>query len=210
METDWAAEDKCPEEIWEDMKKIYLESAEKVLGKKECRKTKPYVSEEILQLSKDKRKARTNNNKDEYKRLKKLIRLKIREEKKNWLEQECAKITVANEHRKSKELYQQIKKVKGNKLHIKNLCIKDKDDNTLTDSQEVLGRWHDYGKGLFNSSDKNDETYPFPENNFEPEPLFDEVADAINQLKNGKAPGLDNIPGELLKYSDHLSKNALH
>ena len=38
LETDMEAEDKCPEEIWEDMKKVYLESAEKVLGKKESQK----------------------------------------------------------------------------------------------------------------------------------------------------------------------------
>ena len=101
LETDWAADDKCPEEIWEDMKKVYLESAEKVLGKKESKKTKQYVNEEILQLSRDKRKARSNNNKEEYRRLKKKIRLKIRQEKKNWLQQECAKITAANEQRKS-------------------------------------------------------------------------------------------------------------
>ena len=50
METDWAAEDKCPEKIWEDMKKVYLKSTEQVLGKKESKKSKPYVSEEILQF----------------------------------------------------------------------------------------------------------------------------------------------------------------
>ena len=72
-----------------------------------------------------------------------------------------------------------------------------------------MGRWHDYGKGLF-SFDKCDNEIEFPKDNQEPEPLFDEVCSAIDQLKTGKAPGLDNVPGELLKFSDDSSKKALH
>ena len=209
LATQMAAEDKCPNEIWEEMKNIYLESAEKILGKKESKKTKPYVSEEILQLSRDKRKARIENKKEEYKKIKKEIRKKIRKEKREWLEQECAKITTANEQRKSKELFQQIKKVKGDKLYSRNQCIKDKDGNTLTDAKDVLNRWHDYGKGLFSYENREDAA-EFPTENLEPEPLFDEIDSAIHQLKSGKAPGLDNVPGELLKFSDISSKKALH
>ena len=135
--------------------------------------------------------------------------MKIRKEKREWLEQECAKITTANEQRKSKELFQQIKKVKGDKLYARNQCIKDKDGNTLTDAKDVLNRWHDYGKGLFSFENKEDAP-EFPTESLEPEPLFDEIESAIHQLKSGKAPGLDNVPGELLKFSDISSKKALH
>ena len=34
LESDWCSDDKCPDQIWQDMKNIYLESAEKILGKK--------------------------------------------------------------------------------------------------------------------------------------------------------------------------------
>ena len=125
-----------------------------------------------------------NNKKEDYKRLKREIRFKIRKEKKEWLINECSKITAANEHRKSKELYQQIKKVKGTKIFVKNQCVKDKDGNTLTDSKEVLGRWQDYGKSLFSLDDRNtsNDDIVFPNENLEPEPLLDEVLSAINQL----------------------------
>merc|ERR1712098_783100 len=72
--TDFASEDRCPNEIWQDMKNVYLESAEKILGKREQKPAKPYVSEEILQLSRDKKKARNENKQEEYRRIKKLIR----------------------------------------------------------------------------------------------------------------------------------------
>ena len=209
MESDWCSDDKCPDQIWQGMKNIYLESAEKILGKKTKKNSKPFISEEILQLSKDKKKARIENKQEEYRRLKKELRNKIRKEKKEWLEQECGKISSANEQRKSKELYQQIRKVKGNKQFIKNQCIKDENGNTLTEAKEVLERWHDYGKGLF-SFTKPTSVLDFSNEDLEPEPLFHEIESAIYQLKSGKAPGLDNVPSELLKFSDSTSKKAIH
>ena len=44
----------------------------------------------------------------------------------------------------------------------------------------------------------------------EPIPLRREVEDTVHKLKEGKSPGLDNIPGELLKYSGESSIRALH
>ena len=58
----------------------------------------------------EKKKVREENMVAEYKRLKREIKWKIRSEK---IEKECSKITEANEHRKSKEVFQQICKVKG-------------------------------------------------------------------------------------------------
>ena len=44
----------------------------------------------------------------------------------------------------------------------------------------------------------------------EPTPLLEEVDSAINSLKCGKSPGLDNIPSELLKCRMHEGTKALH
>ena len=90
------------------MKKAYLESAENVLGRKERKKSKPYISENVKKLAMEKKKARKENRRLEYKNLKSEIRKQIRKEKREWLERECAKLTAANEHHKSKEIFQQI------------------------------------------------------------------------------------------------------
>ena len=70
-------------------------------------------------------------------------------EKKQDTEKECSKITAANEHRKSKEVFQQICKVKGQSIHIQNQCVKNKEGKTLTEKEEILSQWHNYGKELF-------------------------------------------------------------
>ena len=44
----------------------------------------------------------------------------------------------------------------------------------------------------------------------EPPPLLHEVEDAIKLLSNGKSPGLDNIPAELIKATGVLGKKAIH
>ena len=105
---DWSTAEAHPNEIWEDMKKIYIECAENILGRKERKKSKPYISEDIRKLAMEKKKARNENKREEYKRLKREIRKQVRNEKREWLERECAKITVANEHHKSRENFEQI------------------------------------------------------------------------------------------------------
>jgi len=97
----WTANEKTPNELWEDMKNTITEAADKKIGRKSERKPpKQYISEEVLQLAKAKSKARKENNHEEYKRLKRDIQSKIRRDKKNWLEQEYAKINEYNEARK--------------------------------------------------------------------------------------------------------------
>ena len=44
----------------------------------------------------------------------------------------------------------------------------------------------------------------------EPPPLMTEIEDAMKKLKNGKAPGLDNIPAEILKASGKNAIKAIH
>ena len=205
----WNENESLPEEIWTEMKKVYLETAESVLGTKKKKPPKPFLSNEVLDLIEKKRKARIENKKEEYKRLKREVRRTIRKDKSTWLENECAKITEANAEKKSKELFKHIGKVKRkNTICFQNQTLKDSNGETLTEMEQILSRWHEYGSSLFDSMDIRDENLEVQ--NFEPPPLRSEVENAVKKLKDGKAPGLDNIPGELLKYSGSSSMKALH
>ena len=211
----WAEEDKMPEEIWKDMKKVYTEAAESTLGRKKSKKPKPFISDEVIILAKQKSDARKANRKDEYHRLKREIKSKIRRDKKDWLAQECAKINEHNENRKSRELFEQVRSVKQSKFQAKNQCINKTDGTTLTEPEEILNRWHDYGNALFNDQNNNkprNKVFSFEQINFdlEPEPLIVEIETAIKELKCRKSPGLDNIPGELLKHSGEGGVKAIH
>ena len=120
---------------------VYLESAEKVLGKKVNKPPKPFVSQEVLQLIDEKRKARKQTRKTEYKRLKREIKKIIRRDKNIWLENECSKVNEANAERKSKELFRHIGKVKNrHKMFIQKQSLKNSKGETLTAMKPVLDR----------------------------------------------------------------------
>ena len=78
-----------------------------------------------------------------------------------------------------------------------------------------MNRWREYGQDLFCRPDGDPETAPNdvppdPPIPPEPPPLLHEVEDAIRLLSNGKSPGLDNIPAELIKATGDLGKKAIH
>jgi len=64
------------------MKKVFTETAEEKLGEKKSKPSKTYISEEVLNLAKEKSQARKSNDKAEYKRL----RREMRRNKAEWLE----------------------------------------------------------------------------------------------------------------------------
>ena len=76
-------------------------------------------------------------------------------------------------------------------------------------------RWFEYGKALYNhqptidSSCLNAPTYG-PNHCSEPAILRSEIVAAVKKLKAGKAPGTDEIPGELLKHGGDCIIDQLH
>ncbi|RUS86947.1 hypothetical protein EGW08_005272 [Elysia chlorotica] len=87
----WAENETLPNEIWEDMKVVYTQASITHIGKKKKMPQKPFLSTEALQFAKEKRAARKTNDEANYKRLKRETRRQIREDKRIWLEEECAK-----------------------------------------------------------------------------------------------------------------------
>ena len=105
----------------------------------------------------------------------------------------------------------------GEKSRIaKNASIESKDGEVLSETREVLKRWKEYCQDLYNYNGDKDEqlldelkTQTVP-NERAPLLLLSEVESAVNSLKNNKAPGIDNISGELLKYGGKGVLKVLH
>ena len=72
-----------------NIKKIYLDTAEKTLGRKKGKKAKPWLSSQVFELSAQKKKARVMNNRKEYKKIKSEIQRKVRADKRAWLKEQC-------------------------------------------------------------------------------------------------------------------------
>ena len=124
LTNEWIFKDTYPDEIWNEMKTVFADTADAKLGRKKYRKPKPYISEEVMELAKRKSQARKTGKNIEYSDLKREIKSKVRRDKKKWLEEECAKINKHNENRKSRELFEQIKKVKNSNFSANTKCIK--------------------------------------------------------------------------------------
>lgn len=83
----------------------------------------------------------------------------------------------------------------------------------LAEGQQCLARWTEYFKSLLcQSSNTEEEAEPIIQWNEQPvaDPTIEEVRASVNKLKNNKAPGSDNIPGELFKYGGEALCRKLH
>ena len=82
-------------------------------------------------------------------------------------------------------------------------AIKDQnDENLLIDPRDIELRWKSYFENLLNPPDEDYEEHGIDyqvEESDEPDLSINEICKALKKMKNGKAPGEDRIPAELLK-----------
>jgi hypothetical protein len=93
--------------------------------------------------------------------------------------------------------------------------LKDEKGNILTEVEDIKARWKEYCEKLFASKEADevntdDEGDDEDGHMFEPDILLSEVKEAMNHLRKGKAPGIDNIPAELLKESGEEGIKVMH
>ena len=193
------------------------ETASEILGK-ERKKIKPWVTDEILDLCDKRRDLKpqrhiNEENRKAYNDANKKVRKETKKAEEKWLIEQCDKIETEFKKGNSKEAYQTINKLTRTQQTRTNI-IEDKEGNLLTESSAVQGRWTEYCKGLYNYELKVDETLIENTQKKEAEPertqiLKEEIEEAVKQMKNGKSPGVDNIPGELIKNGGPEMINAL-
>ena len=87
---------------------------------------------------------------------------------------------------------------------LRTAVINDQDGKLITDSKKVLKRWIEYCKGLYNYEIHPDTSLlqtdlPSTDGEDSLPILKEEVEAAVQSLKLGKSPGVDNIPSELVK-----------
>ena len=84
------------------------------------------------------------------------------------------------------------------------VVINDQDGKLITYSEKVLKRWTEYCKGLYNYKIHPDTSLlhtdlPSTDGEDSLPILKEEVEAAVQSLKLGKSPGVDNVPSELVK-----------
>ena len=98
--------------------------------------------------------------------------------------------------------------IENNYFQSQTKFYKRQERKTLTEPEHVLGPWKVYGHDLFAKPDNEIPVTKAPLTKTEPAPLLSEVEAAVNQMKLGKAAGLDGVPGELIRNAGPSSNES--
>ena len=199
-----------------NFRKTVLDTAEEVLGRQR-KKKQPWVTNEVLDLCDKRRKLKgtrhtTPEAAEQYREANKTVHKRMLEAKEDWISKQCETIEQGMERGICKKAYETLKlltKAKQNKSTV----IEDSKGKLLTDDAAVLQRWTEYCQELYNFQLHPDTSLLNPglaDRTPDPLPVLrEEVEHAVRTLKEGKSPGPDNIPGELLKHGGDAMTNAL-
>ena len=173
--------------------------------KKRKRKTTPWLLQEAINLADERRQLKEAGlqGSNLYRKLSSEVQLKCRRDKSEYINQLCQELEDQSSHNNIRELFRCVKNLTS-KTTARLAIIKDESGKVLTESDEIKNRWKNYCENLCASKEETKDTpekYP-PCGDDEPDILWSEVQEAIKKLKNQKAPGIDDIPGELLKQAD--------
>jgi hypothetical protein len=201
-------------ESWKDIKTNICASTEKVLGKNILEPRKPWMTPGILELINERNKWR-NEDYGKYKKIKNKITSECKISKDEWMMNNSKEIEYLLSKNRADKAYAKLKKLEYKPITRSNI-VRDKEGKLLFENEKVAERWKEYLKELYEDEDikEEEEEYLKREEDVEPDdkgPLIlqDEYELALGTLSNKKAPGIDEIPTELLKNADPLAKSSL-
>ena len=198
-------EEKMPEDLWQDMKNVLLDSAKEVVDIRKTVKQKEWMTPQTIRLIEEKRMAKGSDEKA-YKELKKQVQKQVRIDKQMQTEQVCKTLEEQNEKGNMREVFRLVKNM-TRKFQPRYGGIKSADGKNLTTTDEISQRWKEYCEDMYSDHEVN-ETVTLTET--EPPPTRAEIERAISRTANGKATGPDNVPAELFKEGGDATVNAMH
>jgi len=115
-----------------------------------------------------------------------------------------------NKRHNTSGIYRTIREICGRKW-LQQACIKDKDGVVVPDVTEVLARIKEYTENLYKTNKRQLRGRQLLGNvEDDPEPLIEQVREAMKKLKSGKSPGYDEILAELWKASGEAGVRLMH
>ena len=132
-----------PEELWTEVCDIVQEVVIKTIPKKKkCKKAK-CLSEEALQIAKQRREAKGEGEKESYTHFNAEFQGIARRDKKAFLTDQCKEIEENNRMGKTRDLFKKIRDTKGT-FHAKLDTIKDRNGMGLREAEDIKKRWQEY------------------------------------------------------------------
>ncbi|GFR92122.1 hypothetical protein ElyMa_000860400 [Elysia marginata] len=107
-------------------------------------------------------------------------------------------------------MYQAIKKFTSNKRTSSGGCVKNKKEDMLFETEEIMKRSTEYVEDLFDDTRSELGVHSFLQG---PDILPTEVESGLHHMRNGKASGIDTISREMLQamgdfWNKHPNRNV--
>ncbi|VEN37907.1 unnamed protein product [Callosobruchus maculatus] len=192
------------ETIWNDLKtSINIAHTQILSQRNNIPIKKQWMSLETWQLIEQRKNVKKTGlteeqQKQEYQQLNRLIQKNCRQDQNTYLNAQCDEVQSHAEKNQVRDLFKKIKEIVKD-FKPKTWAIEDKNGMLLTDKKQITERWREYCEELYFDEQINDQQRQINNTDREPEILKSEVEDAIKKLKNNKAPGIDEVTGEILK-----------
>ena len=127
------------EEEWKDIKQVLKDAAKEVLPTKSKQAKQPWMTQEILDMMKERKKKK--NTPAEYRRINKDILNKCKEAKEVWMKQQCEEMEELQRRHNLQGAHRKIKEITGKQRRKKNnVCLKDESGKVLFDIESVSKR----------------------------------------------------------------------
>ena len=126
------------------------------------------------------------------------------------LEKQCKEMEDLHAKHNDRQLFKKVQEM-TREFQPSLKVIKNKQGEVLTENDKILYRWREYCSDMYSApqtSDVSSEEIEVDEQ--EPEPMLDEVRWALKEISDGKSPGCDDVPIELIKEGKEKSILVYH
>ena len=210
------------EDRWRYFKNVITTGAKQVIGYKKKRQAKkPWVTKGMIDKMEERRKwknDKSENSKAMYNKLNNELRRETDEACEKWWNEQCDELEELERIGRTDIMYNKVKLITRTDKKVTNSCtiIKDSRGRELTEKEDIKQRWHEYVEELYCKNDKPNEFAMnlekegnVVEERIGLELLDSEILEAINDMKDGKAVGADDIPAEFLKILGEKGREEL-
>lgn len=210
------------EEEWRQLKRVILETGESVLGQRPRNGDNEWFDQKCREMIEKRNALRmgyierpTRAKRILYENARREANRTVRSKKRAYLNAILLKAEQDFKEDNTREAYKGINFFKKGYSPRTTIC-RSSDGEMLTEEKAILDRWRCYFDQLLNPNRTRDsaptDCGTTQEDDIEavPPPTLEEVAKAIRKLKNNKAPGIDNLPGELFKHGGEALALVMH
>jgi hypothetical protein len=193
---------------WNNIKECVLDTVSVLVGKVEKRARKPWITQEMISKMDERRKWKNVNTEEDRKNCKRQrneLKRATNDTEKEYLENICNEIMVF-QIKGRYDLMQMKTKGLGWKetQGIQNIGIENSQGNRITEQSQVLKIWEKYITELHDRRNRPQTLEVEPEEGEDTEEkgpyiLQSEVGKAIKEMRNKKAKGDDDVPGDVFK-----------